>query len=176
MTILRARMIGSLLALALAVLTGAGCGTTARVEQGSAASIDLSPYETIRIEVSSLVAGRDRDVQMIEGLTAARLADLGLFQRVIAASRTPNEPSPLVLTATIVNMRDVSPASRAAYGYFVGNAHVRLLVKVTAGGKTLDEFFVKGVGFGDVFGGSTDTAIDLSVKRIVEYITAAKKR
>ena len=160
--------------IALAILVGAGCGTTAHIEENNAPSIDLSSYETIRIEVSSSVGSRDRDVQMIESLTTARLAGLGLFQRVTAASRTPNDSSPLILKCTIVDMRDVTPTDRVARGYSAGAARVRLRVEVVAGRKTLDKFFVEGVGFGDMFGGSTDTAIDLSVKRIVEYVTATK--
>lgn len=171
------RMVALMSGLMLVVLMGAGCGTVASIEKSNARNIDLSSCETIRIEVMSQVAGRERDVQMIEGLTVARLASLGLFQRVTAASRAPGENTSLVLKATIVDMRDVTPTDRQYYGRAAGDACLRLHVQVVAGAKTLDEFFVAGVSFSStILGPSTDNAIDLSVNKIVEYVTAAKSR
>lgn len=164
------RILGSLLALTLLV----GCAAGGAVQQTSAGSAAIDSTKSGAVIVKSAVKDRD---SVAENLRQAINNQL-LNKRVFAS--LPGDPTvaDVRLDVTIIEVSEVSQASRILFAAFAGQAKVIADVDVIdrKTGASLGQMRAEGKSSGGhVFAGTTSEALDQMASQVADYLLRNRK-
>lgn len=161
------------ISLILGMLLFVGCASKGALITETPMTTKLADYKTMLLHVSSQVPGSSEEVIQLESMTVAKLREMGLFEKVIAGSASPDVPADLRLNVRIVELREVSSGKRVFLGALAGRARIAVdaeLIDLQTG-KTIGAFKAEGKSSGGtVFAGTTEQAIERVVEQIVEFV------
>lgn len=149
----------------------AGCASTGQTVAAAPPVTKLSAYDSVVVNVTSSVPETSRETVQLESMIISSLRDSNLFRNVTAASA--GGKGDLRIDAVISDLRKVSGAKRALLGGFAGRGNMVVDVKLVdaKSNNAVGTFTAKGTtSGGTVFAGTTEQAIELAAREIVEYI------
>jgi len=156
--------------LSLIFLMVSCAGQAVRVNSNT--GVKLSNYRTILLEFSTKVADSDSELDQLESQVTSGIKREGLFEKIFLASGNPDAKTDLTLRAELIGLNKVSAAARFIGGAFAGRAKAIMNVKVleNSSGRELFAFQAEGKTGAWSMAGSTDQAIRLTSKQIVDYL------
>ncbi len=159
------------LCLVVFSLVLAGCASQGQTLNASAPKTKLSAYKTVVVHVTSSVPDSSRESLQLESMIVSTLTNSKVFPAVTGASA--NGTGDLRVDANISDLRRVSSGARVMLGAFAGRGNMTVDVKLvdTSNGETVGSFTSQGTSSGGtVFSGTTDQAVELAARQIVEFL------
>lgn len=161
---------GVLLAVAGLLLLG-GCASSGQTLKASPPKTKLSEFKSVVINVTSSVPDSSRESFQLESMIVSTLTSQKLFPAVTGKSAGGN--GDLRVDANISDLRRVSSGARVMLGALAGRGNMTVDVKLVdaRSGETIGSFTSQGTSSGGtVFSGTTDQAVELAARQIVEFI------
>jgi len=159
--------------LLLVAILFAGCASKGVTVTTQPVSTKLSNYQTMLINVSSLILGAEEEITKVESMLVTTLRQSENFEKIIGGSVAPDEITDLQLNVKIVKVKKVGSGARAMLGIFDGRAHIVCDVELIDSKDSKKIGAVKAEGKssgGSVFAKGTDQAIKRATEKIIEFI------
>ncbi|HEV2721359.1 MAG TPA: DUF4410 domain-containing protein [Thermoanaerobaculia bacterium] len=121
--------------------------------------------------MTTSVPDSSRESVQLESMIVSTLTSSQVFPAVFGASA--NGAGELRVDANISDLRRVSSGARVMLGAFAGRGNMTVNVKLvdTRSGETVGSFTSQGTSSGGtVFSGTTDQAVELAARQIVEFL------
>lgn len=165
---MKSRPVLFLLTIAMTLVRCASSGQTLNVTPPSS---KLTDYKNVVVHVTSSVPDSTREALQLESMIVSTLRANGVFGNVAGSSA--GGTGDLTVDANISDLRRVGSGKRVLLGALAGRGNMVVDVKLvdTASGNAIGSFTSKGTSSGGtVFAGTTDQAIELAARQIVDYI------
>lgn len=162
---------GRLAVLLVGVLPLCGCASSGQTLNAQAPTTKLSAYKSVVVNVTSSVPDTSRETLQLESMIVSTLNTAKTFPAVSGGSA--GGTGELRVNAVITDLRRVSSGARVMLGAFAGRGNMTVDVKLvdTRDGKTVGSFTSQGTSSGGtVFSGTTDQAVELAARQIVEFL------
>ena len=132
--------------------------------------VRLSTYKTILVEFTSKAPDSDSELDQIEAMVVSKLKREQIFEKILSASGNPDAQTDLTLKADLIELVKVSDGARIIGGALAGRARATMDVKLfeNSTGRLLSQFKAEGKTGAWALAGTTDQAIALTAKEIVE--------
>jgi len=160
---------GLLFLVGLALLCG--CASSGQTLKSVPPKTKLSTFQSVVVKVTSSVPDSSRETLQLESMIVSTLMSQKAFAAISGLSAGGN--GDLRVDANISDLRRVSSGARVMLGAFAGRGNMTVDVKLvdTRSGDTVGSFTSQGTSSGGtVFSGTTDQAVELAARQIVEYI------